>query len=86
MNNKDEKVIEEFGEEWTKFNYSSVDAEKLNEEFQRWFNIFPWDRFVTRLEQRFSKSEITEMLINSGCKDIKSSSNTPFWCCVGFKK
>ena len=30
MNNKDEKVIEEFGEEWTKFDYSSIDIDKLN--------------------------------------------------------
>ena len=30
MSNKDEKVIEEFGEEWTKFDYSSIDTEKLN--------------------------------------------------------
>ena len=30
MSNKDEKVIEGFGEEWTKFDYSSIDTEKLN--------------------------------------------------------
>ena len=30
MSNKDEKVIEEFGEEWTKFDYSSIDTEKLD--------------------------------------------------------
>ena len=30
MTNEDEKVIEEFGEEWTKFDYSSIDAEKLD--------------------------------------------------------
>ena len=29
MSNKDEKVIKEFGEEWTKFDYSSIDTEKL---------------------------------------------------------
>jgi 2-polyprenyl-3-methyl-5-hydroxy-6-metoxy-1,4-benzoquinol methylase len=44
MSNKDEKVIREFGEEWTKFDYSSIDNEKLNEEFEQWFNIFPWDK------------------------------------------
>ena len=35
MSNKDEKVIEEFGEEWTKFDYSSIDTEKLNENFDQ---------------------------------------------------
>ena len=43
MSNKDEKVIEEFGEEWTKFDYSSIDTEKLNENFDQYFSIFPWD-------------------------------------------
>ncbi len=44
------------------------------------------DRFGTRLEQRFSKSQIIEMLINAGCSDVQFSSSTPFWCCVAFKK
>ena len=44
------------------------------------------DRFGTRLEQRFSKSEITKMLINSGCENVRFSQSTPFWCCVAFKK
>ena len=43
MSNKDEKVIEEFGEEWTKFDYSNIDTEKLTESFDQYFNIFPWD-------------------------------------------
>ena len=42
MSNKDEKVIEEFGEEWTKFDYSSIDTEKLKENFDQYFSIFPW--------------------------------------------
>jgi len=44
------------------------------------------DRFGTRLEQRFSKSQITNMLLKSGCKNIKFSSNSPFWCCTAVKK
>ena len=43
------------------------------------------DRFGTRLEQRFSKSEITEMLIKADCTDVKFSPTTPYWCCVAFK-
>ena len=42
MSNKDEKVIEEFGEEWTKFDYSNIDTEKLEENFDQYFSIFPW--------------------------------------------
>ena len=44
------------------------------------------DRFGTRLEQRFSKAQITEMLLKAGCTNIEFSSNTPFWCCVAFKR
>lgn len=44
------------------------------------------DRFGTRLEQRFSKSEITEMLVNAGCENVEFSPNTPYWCCVAYKK
>ena len=44
------------------------------------------DRFGTRLEQRFSKAQITDMLLKAGCANIEFSPNTPFWCCVAFKK
>lgn len=44
------------------------------------------DRFGTRLEQRFSKAQIIEMLVKAGCKDIKFSPTTPFWCCVAIKQ
>ena len=35
MRNKDEKVIKDFGEEWTKFDYSSIDTLKLKENFDQ---------------------------------------------------
>ena len=44
------------------------------------------DRFGTRLEQRFSKKEITEMLERSGFAEINFSEATPFWCCLAVKK
>ncbi len=44
------------------------------------------DRFGTRLEQRFSKSQITEMLMKADCKNVEFSSGTPYWCCIAFKK
>ena len=44
------------------------------------------DRFGTRLEQRFSKLQITEMLNNTGFDNITFSDNTPYWCCVAFKR
>lgn len=43
------------------------------------------DRFGTRLEQRFSRTEIEAMLENAGFKDIRFSDKPPFWCAVGIK-
>ena len=43
------------------------------------------DRLGTKLEKRFSKSEIHEMFSNAGLKDIKFSDQMPFWCALGFK-
>ena len=43
MTNKDKKVIEDFGDEWTKFDYVALDEEKLEENFHQYFDIFPWD-------------------------------------------
>jgi ubiquinone/menaquinone biosynthesis C-methylase UbiE len=44
------------------------------------------DRFGTKLEQRFTKVEIENMMRAAGLKDIKFSSSVPFWCAVGIKK
>jgi len=44
------------------------------------------DRFGTRLEQRFSQAQITEMMEAAGLENIKFSDGFPFWCAVGFKK
>lgn len=43
------------------------------------------DRFGTRLEQRFTKSEISEMLVHASLEDITFSNEAPFWCVVARK-
>ncbi|MBX3281830.1 MAG: class I SAM-dependent methyltransferase [Acidobacteria bacterium] len=43
------------------------------------------DRFGTRLEQRFTKSEIEQMMTDCGLKDIVFSDRS-FWTAVGFKE
>lgn len=43
------------------------------------------DRFGTRLEQRFSRSEIRTMLEGAGFDRIRFSHVQPFWCAVGFR-
>jgi len=44
-----------------------------------------YDRFCTRLEKRFRRSEIERMLAQAGFKDIVFSDRAPFWCAVGIK-
>lgn len=50
MSNHDERVIEEFGDEWIKFNYENMDKQKLKENFNQYFNIFPWDKLREEAE------------------------------------
>ncbi len=43
------------------------------------------DRFGTRLEQRYTRGQVYEMLYASGIRNIRFSENAPFWCAVGLK-
>lgn len=45
-----------------------------------------FDRFGTRLEQRFTRMEIQTMMEAAGLEDVRFSSALPFWCAVGAKK
>lgn len=44
------------------------------------------DRFGTKLEQRFTASQIRIMMERAGLDRITFSNSVPFWCAVGFKK
>jgi len=43
------------------------------------------DRFGTRLEQRFSRVQITEMMYDAGLEQIRFSNKVPYWVAVGIK-
>ena len=43
------------------------------------------DRFGTQLEHRFTKTEIEEMMRDSGLENIRFSDAVPFWVAVGTK-
>jgi hypothetical protein len=45
-----------------------------------------YDRFSTRLEKRFTRSEIEQMLNAAGFENVRFSDREPFWCAVGTKK
>lgn len=44
------------------------------------------DRFGTRLERRFTKSEVKEIMELSGLENITFSEEVPYWCAVGYAK
>ena len=45
-----------------------------------------YDRFCTRLEQRFTRKQIDQMLRTAGFENIRFSDEAPFWCAVGKKR
>jgi len=44
------------------------------------------DRFGTRLEQRFTRSEIEEMMSSAGFENIRFRESSPYWVACGEKK
>ena len=40
--NQDPRVIDDFGDEWRRYDYQNFDRLKLEENFQQYFAIFPW--------------------------------------------
>ena len=72
-------------------------AEKLGADVRNWplspyrHNSFysmrtdALDRFGTRLEQRFSRARIAEMMAAAGLVDVRFSEDVPYWVAVGFK-
>jgi len=43
------------------------------------------DRFGTRLEKRFTKRQIEEMMLEAGLERIEFSDEGPYWCAIGYK-
>jgi SAM-dependent methyltransferase len=44
------------------------------------------DRFGTRLEKRFSKAEICQMMEAAGLERVSFSAQPPYWCAVGYRR
>lgn len=43
------------------------------------------DRFGTRLEQRFTRAEITDMMRSAGLERIRFHDGVPYWCALGYR-
>lgn len=44
-----------------------------------------YDRFCTRLEKRFTRAQIAQMLTDAGFEQIRFSDTAPYWCAVGIR-
>tara|TARA_B100000767_G_C19595871_1_gene463460 strand:- start:453 stop:713 length:261 start_codon:yes stop_codon:yes gene_type:complete len=69
-----------------KFNVSNIPLSAYRNNSFYTMRTDALDRFGTRLEQRFSKAEISKMMEISGLENIKFSNHTPYWCAVGNRK
>lgn len=43
------------------------------------------DRFSTRLERRFTRKQVVEMLERAGLENVRASDSAPYWCAAGEK-
>lgn len=44
------------------------------------------DRFGTRLEWRFTRMEVEQMMLRAGLERVRFHEDWPYWCAVGFKR
>lgn len=44
------------------------------------------DRFGTRLEQRFTRTEVEELMRSAGLEKLKFSADPPYWCALGHRR
>jgi hypothetical protein len=44
------------------------------------------DRFGTKLEQRFTREQVRQMMANCGLTDIVISDKAPYWHAIGQKQ
>lgn len=71
--------------EWVGLNSSNIPLSSYKNQPFYTMATDSLDRFGTRLEHRFLKSEIITMMENAGFKDIEFDDPNPGWICVGYK-
>ena len=51
-----------------------------------WMRTDALDRFGTRLEKRFSRSAVVQLMESAGLTRIQVSEGEPYWCAVGWRR
>jgi ubiquinone/menaquinone biosynthesis C-methylase UbiE len=50
MRNLDTRVVEGFGDEWSRFDQSALTSDELSAMFENYFSIFPWEKLPENAE------------------------------------
>ena len=74
------RVLEQFGVDVSSFPLSAYRDKSLYT-----LRTDARDRFGTRLEQRFTRAQIEQMMVDAGLERIQFRDGVPYWCAVGFK-
>jgi SAM-dependent methyltransferase len=72
--------------EYAGFSPSAIPLESYRDRSFYVMRTDAYDRFCTKLERRFSRQQIKELLLNSGFREISFSNSVPYWCAVGKKQ
>jgi ubiquinone/menaquinone biosynthesis C-methylase UbiE len=72
--------------EWVGFNVDLIPLSSYRARSFYMMRTDALDRFGTRLESRFTKKEISNMLSDAGLEDMLFSDSSPYWLVVGYKK
>ena len=72
------------------FEYFSMNVDNIPLSYYRNASFYTMqtdslDKFGTKLEKRYSKEEIKNMMIKSGLINISFACNRPYWTAVGIK-
>lgn len=78
-------TVKGFGDEWSRFEQTSLSPHELQDLFNRFFRTFPLDT-LPRIEKRFTADQIQKMMEDSGLERIVFSDTAPYRCAVGYKK
>jgi SAM-dependent methyltransferase len=72
--------------EWVGFSPAAIPLESYRDRDFYVMRTDAYDRFCTRLEQRFTRLQVEEMLRGGGFDEIRFSDKVPYWCAVGKKR
>jgi len=101
-NNKDQKTVDGFGDEWERFDQSQLSEDEHQELFNRYFSVFPWEklpenptgfdmgcgsgRWAYLFESCGASKSFVDTFPLSTYRALSFSEENPYWVAVGYRK